>query len=118
MSPGPCPSTLHRFLGLAPGEVPVWLLSRDSCAGLDLLSSLLAVFGVAGIMVGSSLGIWWGLVSAVPIIPFGLLVVRFDAAERWARARRRRGECVWCGHAEAHGGHTCPSIGAKTAPRC
>jgi len=60
---GPCMfraarvSALHRLLGLAPGQAPMWLCSRDSCTALDLLGRVVAVSLLTAMVLGRSFGL-------------------------------------------------------------
>ena len=93
------PSFLHRLLGIRPGSAPEFLKSRDECDGLDLPTAI----GSAGLF-GTMM-----LFTVLPVLAVALLLVfapayfmivqPFDSAERLARARRRRQECIVCGSA-------------------
>ena len=91
------PSLLHRVFEWQPGTVPTWIASANSCIGFDALTT------IEVIMVLAAIRLWQGsLVPSVGIIflilGFGLFIhLPFADVERFARARRRRGECINCG---------------------
>jgi hypothetical protein len=102
-------SHLHRLLRITPGYAPAWLCSRNTCEGIDLLT----LAPVIGFIASAALAKWasaWILVVAVPILVSWLVFAfEFSQRERWGRARRRRGECVWCGQPKTVSGVACPT---------
>ena len=92
-------SPLHRLLRLTPGFVPTWICSRDNYTGFELLIGLEVCLVLGGVLLGQFQGHWWLLAVLIPpVVAFGFFVhVPFMRQEQRARARRRRGECVWCG---------------------
>ncbi|WP_165243797.1 hypothetical protein [Paludisphaera soli] len=102
-------SPLHRLLKIQPGLAPKWLSPRNSCEGFGLLDVLAATPLLAAIALGRRHGWGPGLLAAALYLPMAWLSERFNSAERWGRARRRRGECPSCGRA---------GIGAETPCEC
>jgi hypothetical protein len=103
-------SVLHRFLGITPGAAPAWLCSLDGCQGFDLFVAVEDSLIIVGLVLGPARGFWWPLLIALAAVTsFGFCVhVPFERYERRARARRRRGECVWCGRHGFAPGSGCP----------
>ena len=112
-------SWLHRFLRIEPGRAPWWVCSRDSCAGIDVLSfvgSLISLLAMllcrAHALVAAALAILTVMFAIYAMIPF-------ETCERRARARRRRNECIFCGRAlesqspESFQGCQCRAEGPK-----
>ncbi len=110
MTPRSPTSPLHRLLRIQPGMAPRWLGSRDACAGLGLLDVLAASPLIAAFAVAQAHGWAPGLLAAAMYPPLAWLSERFSSAERWGRARRRRGECPHCGRPGLPG-TTCPCLG-------
>jgi hypothetical protein len=52
---------------------------------------------------------WWYIPIEIAVgIFWGTVHMPFESTERFAKARRRRGECRWCGHADvAVASHCC-----------
>src|SRR5438105_10455642 len=94
-------SLLHRLLRITPGYTPEWFCSRDECLGMDLLIAGEVGVGFGSVLTAQCRGWWWLVPPALAaVVWFGLKVhIPFQDRERWGRARRRRGECVWCGQA-------------------
>ena len=89
-------SWLHRMLRIEPGRVPRLLCAESECYGVDLLSL------VAAVVVFAAVFLWrysWYLSIAcmATAVLFVCLDYSFRSRERLARARLRRGECVYCG---------------------
>jgi len=83
-------SILHRLLGLAPGTMPNWLLSKNNCyifgflpfIGAVLLISLPYLFHVSLLI---------GIVSFLFYLLFIVKIyIPFESVERHARAIKRR----------------------------
>ena len=110
-------SLLHRLLGLTPGYAPMWVCSRDSCLGIDIFAIAPTVIIIASFVLGHLLGSSW-LPAVLPatIIFWIFVYLRFENRERWGRARRRRGECVWCGQAGSEPGSPCGKCVALSRP--
>ena len=90
-------SLLHRVFGITPGYAPFWFCSRNTCAGFDLLTAI-ASAAIICVFFLPARGSWWTLSIGIPLaIAWLVLAIPFQNRERWGRARRRRGECVWCG---------------------
>ncbi len=108
-------SPLHRLLRLAPGSVPPWFCSRDSCTGFDLLIAVEVGLILGALLLGQFHGLWWPLAVAIPsvILFWAFVHAPFENRERWGRARRRRGECVWCGQAGVEPGSHCEGCGGR-----
>ena len=107
-------SALHRFLRITPGYAPLWLCSGESCTGIDVLTVVAGLLVGCGVVLGL-IGIhswWWRIIGVVlgVLLLFGLHMP-FGNRERCGRARRRRGECVWCGQAGVTSGRTCEACG-------
>ena len=51
-------SILHRLLGVTPGYAPMWLSSRDSCNGFDLLAAVQAAGFFTTIVLVWALRTW------------------------------------------------------------
>jgi hypothetical protein len=102
-------SLLHWLLRLTPGYAPPWLCSRDQCADLDLLVVLEACLIFGTLLLAKLSGLWWPAIVVAPsAILFAMVLhVPFQSRERWGRARRRRGECVWCGLLNVEPGGDC-----------
>jgi hypothetical protein len=105
-------SLLHRALRITPGYAPVWFCSRNTCAGFDLLTAIAT--GAIGCMIFLPTRIgWWTWWLGVPIVIACLVFgIPFQDRERWGRARRRRGECVWCGQKD-----TSPDVPCRKCDR-
>jgi hypothetical protein len=105
------PSLLHRRLRVTPGRVPS-LICATTCEGFDVFVPLLGFplfFWLCNLLAGTSR---WPLpwMIAIPIV-CGLgfaFYLPFQDRERFGRARRRRGECVWCGQANVASKTVCP----------
>ena len=95
-------SRLHRAFRITPGYAPLWFCSRSTCAGFDLLTAVAS--GVIGCMVFLPTRVgWWTWSICLPIgIAWLVFAIPFQNRERLGRARRRRGECVWCGQANTN----------------
>jgi len=108
-------SILHRFLGIAPGAAPSWLCSHDGCLGFDLFDAVEGGLIAIAAVVGAARGLWWPLLVAIPgVLWFELSVrARFESHERLWRARRRRGECVWCGRVGVGPCGSCQECGSR-----
>jgi hypothetical protein len=103
-------SVIHRVLGIAPGAAPSWRCSPDSCQGFDLLIALEVGLIVVGVVPVPARGSWWPVPIALAAVTLFWLCVHapFERHERRGRARRRRGECVWCGRIGLGPGSSCP----------
>ena len=106
------PSPAHRLLGLQPGLAsPKWFTADFCNIHLDAFTLLASALILAVLVCWKVLRLSWpiptvmGLAAALTF----WLQLRFADCERIARARTRRGECVWCG-AEADLPHStgCP----------
>jgi hypothetical protein len=101
-------SLLHRALRITPGYAPVWFCSRNTCAGFDLLTAIATVVIACMMFLPTHVG-WWTWLICLPIATAWLVfAIPFQNRERWGRARRRRGECVWCGQADTSPDVPCP----------
>src|SRR4051812_7658513 len=102
-------SSLHRLLRIRPGYAPAWFCARDSCTGIDLLMGVEVGLVFASLLLGK-LGGWWLVPLALAAVARFAVAVHlpFESRERWGRARRRRGECVWCGQPGASPAVACP----------
>jgi hypothetical protein len=97
-------SQLHKRLGVTPGDIPAWLMSTH-CEGFDLMVVIAGIpffAGIAcvGLAFGSSFWFVWLPLSVACFTTVGLLcwaMEKLYAPERLARARKKRGECIWCG---------------------
>jgi hypothetical protein len=85
--------------------------------GIDLVFIVEAGAVFATLMLGKTLG-WWLPAAIIPVVIyfFAFVHMPFQNRERWGRARRRRGECVWCGKEDIELGTRCCNCGA-TAER-
>ena len=103
-------SPLHRVFGITPGFAPPWLCSHSSCGGVDVTVAALVAVSFAAFAWGMARG--WGWELGVPAV-WGAcyLAGAFWDRERLGRARRRRGECVWCGRADTAAGTRCTGCG-------
>jgi hypothetical protein len=101
-------SILHWFFNIAPGTAPSWLCS-NTCPGFDLLVAVEVFPIIVALIFGAARGLWWALLVAIPGVLWFLLSVHgpFESHERLWRARRRRGECVWCGRVGVGPGGSC-----------
>src|SRR5713226_5335892 len=107
-------SFLHRVLRIRPGFAPLWLQSRNACDGWSL-PFFLVVLAVFSMFFVVSLVGWWSLLFGAPLIFVGFKVSgSFENRERWGRARRRRGDCVWCGREETPARSVCPTCDRLT----
>lgn len=100
-------SWLHGAIGIEPGRAPEYLCSRDDCEGADLL----LLVDAGAILASLSLSMVLPLIG-IPLFVAALLFIGraelpFRDAERKARARIRRGECVVCGQKLIDG--ACPT---------
>jgi hypothetical protein len=111
----PRTTALHRFLGIAPGAAPPWLCAPDACQGFDLLQAAELVIIAGVVVLGVVRGSWRPLLVAIPAMAwFGLRVhAPFEGHERLWRARRRRGECPWCGRRGDGPGGSCRGCGDR-----
>jgi hypothetical protein len=106
------PSLLHRLLNVTPGRYP-WLCNASACGeGWVGLIDVVVIGALLGCLALS----YFGFVSAWISIPIwfaflGCLFGPFTDRERFARARRRRGECIWCGVKCAPEEATCGGCG-------
>lgn len=92
-------SALHRWLHLKPGYAPTWLCSRSHCTGIDsLLAVQAALLGIAFALWRFGIDWKWLGLAILGAFSCGILSFRFSERERFGRARRRRGECFWCGN--------------------
>jgi hypothetical protein len=62
-------------------------------------------------LLGLSQGLWLAVVLPIVILFLVFVHAPFDRRERWGRARRRRGECVWCGQTGVEPGSRCDRCG-------
>ncbi len=102
---------LHRVLGITPGNAPVWLCSRNPCEGIDLLTPIAPAIFICMIILAVRVGLWTWLICFPLLAGCFVLVVPFESRERLGRARRRRGECVWCGQENMAPGAACSQCG-------
>lgn len=102
---------LHWVLGITPGYAPVWLCSRNSCEGIDLLTPIAPAMFICMIILAVRVGLWTWLICLPLLMGCLVLVVPFESRERLGRARRRRGECVWCGWENIAPGAACSQCG-------
>ncbi len=102
---------LHRVFGITPGYASVWLCSRKPCEGVDLLTAIASVTIICMIVLAARVGWWMWLVCIPILIAWLVLTIPFQNRERWGRARRRRGECVWCGQENTIPGTACSKCG-------
>src|SRR6185437_8680392 len=94
------PSFAHRLLRITPGKIPRLLLNPSSCgASLDLMSLAGSMLLLAALIVWRVSPSSWPLIYAICTVTIALfcLEIGLSDCERLARARIRRGECVWCG---------------------
>ena len=91
------PSLLHRVCRLRPGSVPNWFASRHSCEGLDILIAFDVAFAVAGVLLWQHAVLPSVVLITTAVMFVAFVHMPFESVERFARARRRRGECVACG---------------------
>lgn len=92
-------SRLHRLLGIRPGHVPKWFAACRSCGlQLDLIWVLhcLPILGAIVLFRFSYTVAAASLIASVVVFSIWL-GLPFEKAERAARARIRRRECVACG---------------------
>ena len=101
-------SLLHRAFRITPGYAPVWLCSRNTCAGIDLLTAVGSVALGCMMFLPKHVGWWTWWISLPILIACPVFALPFQNRERWGRARRRRGECVWCGQADTNPDDPCP----------
>ena len=103
------------MLQVEPGHASQALCNRNECTGFDHLTAVQVGLVFAAIALGSIVALPLVLVFMALAACFGLLVVApFQACERLARARIRRGECKACGAALAKvdgEGKACPQCG-------
>ena len=100
-------SLLHRACRIPPGYAPLWFCSRNTCAGFDLLTAVATAVIGCMMFLPTRVG-WWTWSICLPIaIAWLVFAIPFQNRERWGRARRRRGECVWCGQANTNPGVAC-----------
>lgn len=108
-------SWLHRVLHITPGYASNFLLSPDSCLGFDMLVVINGILflGISGLL--HIYGIKWGWVVGlfIGLVFMIFIVVPFENRERFGRARRRRGECVWCGQMGIVSGSVCTNCGCN-----
>lgn len=104
-------SSLHRMMGLTPGYAPVWLCGRSRCIGLDIPSMVPGALFLAACAASR----WWAWLSflALTILYWALVYEPFAGREQWGRARRRRGECVWCGQDGVASYSVCAACGRR-----
>lgn len=90
------PSPLHRVFRVEPGLAPRWVVS-SSCEGGD------AFVWVEVLLILGAIFVWQhshvaSLALVTATLAFAaLLHLPFERVERFARARRRRRECIFCG---------------------
>ena len=111
-------SLLHRALRITPGYAPVWFCSRNTCAGFDLLTAIATVVVGCMMFLPNRIG-WWTWAICLPIaIVWLVFAIPFQNQERWGRAWRRRGECVWCGQENTIPGTACSQCGRIAESGC
>jgi hypothetical protein len=103
------PSLVHLLFDVAPGTAPEWMRPGNCPEDENKLTIFLLPLCVV-VLLGAAciaLHFWLGL---IPVAVLFWTVVRIeseiDTCERKARARIRRGECIWCGAKGVPGG-TC-----------
>ena len=78
--------------------MPRWIASCRSCDGFDLLIALQTGSLIAAIALWKLSHIIPALIVVVVTLCFAFLLhLPFENIERFARARIRRRECVYCG---------------------
>ena len=90
------PRPLHRLFRVEPGLAPRWVAS-GSCDGGDVLIWIEVLLILSAIMVWQHAPAVSIALVVATIAFYALLHSHFEDVERFARARRRRGECISCG---------------------
>ena len=93
-------SLVHRWFKVAPGSAPEWIYSGGCPEDAKTLDVFFLPIGIAALLVVACIAFhfWLGL---LPIAALFWIIMRLmtetETCERKARARIRRGECIWCG---------------------
>ena len=94
------PSLVHLFFDVAPGRAPDWIYSGGCPEDAKTLDVFFVPIGIASLLALACIvfRFWLGL---IPVAFLFWTIMRIesetDTCERKARARIRRGECIWCG---------------------
>lgn len=106
-------SWLHRKLGMTPGDVPDWLITRHSCSSIDVIMAGMMPF-ILGTVICLAARLWlFSILQVAFLVLVQQFVGPFQSREFLARARRRRDECIWCGQFEVPAGSVCGRCGER-----
>jgi hypothetical protein len=84
--------------------------------GIDVVGLGEVFLFLASLPLAKLPGGWLLALGSITLIAAFFIFVHmpFDNRERLGRARRRRGECVWCGQADVYIGDRCPTCGNRS----